>query len=76
MSYAECIRRFRKKTKITELEWDSDSIRKELYRNSIKIDQELIDDFLAKIEQKVWCVLEQNGTLTEQGKEHYEKNNI
>lgn len=76
MSYADCIRRFRSKTHISELEWDTDSIRKELYRNSIKIDQSIMDDFLHKIEQKVWCVLQQNGTITEQGKNSYEEIDI
>lgn len=68
----ECIKRFRHKTHITEFDWDSDSIRKEIYRNLDAPDQSLIDDFLSKIEQKVWAVLSKNGTISEQGKNYYE----
>ena len=72
MNMTDCIKRFREKTHITEFDWDNDSIRKELYRNLDAPDQALIDDFLAKIEQKVWAVLSKNGTITEQGKKYYE----
>lgn len=73
MSIAERIKRFRKATGITENDWDTDSIRKELQRNA-KIDAK--DDFekiCKKMEQKCWAVLSKSGHITEQGKELYEK---
>lgn len=73
MSIAERIKRFRKATGITENDWDTDSIRKELQRNA-KIDAK--DDFekiCKKMEQKCWAVLSKSGHITEQGKELYER---
>lgn len=73
MSIAERIKRFRKATGITENDWDTDSIRKELQRNA-KIDAK--DDFekiCKKMEQKCWAVLSKSGHITEQGKEEYER---
>lgn len=73
MSIAERIKRFRKATGITENDWDTDSIRKELQRNA-KINGD--DDFkkiCKKMEQKCWAVLSKSGHITEQGKEEYER---
>lgn len=73
LTIADRIKRFRKATGITELDWDTDSIRKELQRNA-KINGE--DDFeqiCKKMEQKCWAVLSQSGHITEQGKELYER---
>lgn len=73
MSIAERIKRFRKATGITENDWDTDSIRKELQRNA-KIDAK--DDFkkiCKKMEQKCWAVLSKSGHITNQGKEEYER---
>lgn len=73
MSIAERIKRFRKATGITENDWDTDSIRKELQRNA-KIDAK--DDFekiCKKMEQKCWAALSRSGHITEQGKEEYER---
>lgn len=73
MSIAERIKRFRKATGITENDWDTDSIRKELQRNA-KIDAK--DDFekiCKKMEQKCWAVLSKSGHITKQGKEEYER---
>ena len=73
MSIAERIKRFRKATGITENDWDTDSIRKELQRNA-KIDAK--DDFekiCKKMEQKCWAVLSKSGHITDQGKEEYER---
>ena len=72
MNMTDCINRFRDKTHINEIDWDTDSIRKEIQRNLDAPDQTLIDDFLNKIEQKVWGVLSNNGTITEQGRRYYE----
>lgn len=73
MSIAERIKRFRKATGITENDWDTDSIRKELQRNA-KINGD--DDFkkiCKKMEQKCWAVLSKSGHITDQGKEEYER---
>lgn len=73
LTIADRIKRFRKATGITELDWDTDSIRKELQRNA-KINGE--DDFeqiCKKMEQKCWAVLSKSGHITEQGKELYER---
>ncbi len=71
MTIADRIKRFRRATGITELDWDTDSIRKELQRNA-KIDG--ADDFelfVKKMEQKCWALLSKSGHITEQGKELY-----
>lgn len=73
LTIADRIKRFRKATGITENDWDTDSIRKELQRNA-KINGD--DDFekICKImEQKCWAVLSKSGHITEQGKEEYER---
>lgn len=73
MSIAERIKRFRKATGITENDWDTDSIRKELQRNA-KINGDDGFEKICKImEQKCWAVLSKSGHITEQGKEEYER---
>lgn len=73
MSIAERIKRFRKATGITENDWDTDSIRKELQRNAkINGDGEF-EKICKKMEQKCWAVLSKSGHITEQGKEEYER---
>ena len=68
LSISERIKRFRHATGITELDWDTDSIRKELQRNSEDFEQ-----IVKKIEQKCWALLSKNGLITEQGILEYEK---
>lgn len=75
MPISECIIRFRRRTRINEFDWDTDSIRKDLQRH-LNTDFNALDDFYKKIEEKVWCTLSQSGTITEQGKEEYEKDYI
>lgn len=71
LSIADRIKRFRRATGITELDWDTDSIRKELQRNA-KINGEVDFEQLVKnTEQKCWAVLSKAGHITEQGKELY-----
>lgn len=73
LSIADRIKRFRKATGITEIDWDTDSIRKELQRNA-KINGE--DDFeqiCKKIEEKCWAILSKSGHITQQGLEEYER---
>lgn len=73
MSIAERIKRFRKATGITENDWDTDSIRKELQRNAkIKGDDDF-ENICKKMEQKCWAVLSKSGHITDQGKEEYER---
>lgn len=72
LSIADRIKRFRNATGITELDWDTDSIRKELQRNS-KYLATTISSKLSKIEQKCWAILSKSGHITEQGKELYER---
>ena len=73
MSIAERIKRFRKATGITENDWDTDSIRKELQRNA-KINGDAdFEKICKKMEQKCWAVLSKSGHITEQGKEEYER---
>lgn len=71
----ECVRRFRRRTGINEWMWSTDSILKDLRRN-LRYDTQPMDDFLRKIEEKVWSTLSQGGTLTQQGLEQYEKTEI
>ena len=75
MPMTECVRRFRRRTGITEWMWSTDSILKDLRRN-LYYDSTPMEEFLLKIEKKVWCTLSQSGTLTKQGKEEYEKADI
>lgn len=73
MSIAERIKRFRKATGITENDWDTDSIRKELQRNA-KINGDAdFEKICKKMEQKCWAVLSKSGHITDQGKEEYER---
>ena len=58
---------------ITELDWDTDSIRKELQRNSKVSAEEDFEQIVKKIEQKCWALLSKNGLITEQGIMEYEK---
>ena len=69
----ERIKRFRQATGITELDWDTDSIRKELQRNSKVSAEEDFEQIVKKIEQKCWALLSKNGLITEQGILEYEK---
>ena len=73
MSIAERIKRFRKATGITENDWDTDSIRKELQRNAKVNGDDGFELICKKMEQKCWAVLSKSGHITEQGKELYEK---
>ena len=72
-SFSERIKRFRHATGITELDWDTDSIRKELQRNSKVSAEEDFEQIVKKIEQKCWALLSKNGLITEQGILEYEK---
>jgi len=67
---SECINRFRKSTKISEFDWDTDSIRKDLQRH-MKLDATIADDFFKKIEKNVWVTLSKSKTITEQGYKTY-----
>lgn len=73
LSIAERIKRFRKATGITENDWDTDSIRKELQRNAKVNGDDGFELICKKMEQKCWAVLSKSGHITEQGKELYEK---
>lgn len=73
LSIAERIKRFRKATGITENDWDTDSIRKELQRNAKVNGDDGFELICKKMEQKCWAVLSRSGHITEQGKELYEK---
>ncbi len=73
LSIPERIKRFRHATGITELDWDTDSIRKELQRNSKVSAEEDFEQIVKKIEQKCWALLSKNGLITEQGILEYEK---
>lgn len=73
MSIAERIKRFRKATGITENDWDTDSIRKELQRNAKINGVDGFEKICKKMEQKCWAVLSKSGHITEQGKEEYER---
>lgn len=73
MSIADRIKRFRKATGTTELDWDTDSIRKELQRNAKVNGDDGFEQICKKMEQKCWAFLSKSGHITEQGKELYEK---
>ena len=73
MSIAERIKRFRKATGITENDWDTDSIRKELQRNAKINGDDVFEKICKKMELKCWAVLSKSGHITEQGKEEYER---
>ena len=72
-----CIERFRKSTGITELDWDTDSIRRDLNRN-LDLNSVNAEDFLQKIQKNVWCVLFEFGTISTLGLKRYtnEKNRL
>lgn len=73
MSMADRIKRFRKATGITENDWDTDSIRKELQRNAKISGDDDFEQICKKMERKCWAVLSKSGHITEQGKELYER---
>jgi hypothetical protein len=75
MPISDCIRRFRLATHITECDWDTDSIRKDLQRHLPDI-SDLSDDFLKKIEEKVWCTLSQHGTTCTHDKKQYKNEEL
>ncbi len=75
MPLMDCVRRFRERTGITEWLWDTDSIRKDLQRH-LDYDAGMMNDFLLKIEEKVWRTLSRCGTLTPQGEMTYENHHI
>jgi hypothetical protein len=58
----ECVRRFRTATKISEWDWDTDSIRKDLQRH-LTFDTTAYEEFLRKIEEKVWSTMSEVGTM-------------
>lgn len=66
----ECIRRFRERTGITEWMWDTDSIRKDLQRH-LHFDFADMEEFLNKIDEKIWRTLSDTGTISAQGLELY-----
>lgn len=76
MTIADRIKRFRMATGITEFDWDTDSIRKELQRNAKISGEDDFEEMIKKIEKKVWAVLLQSGHITQQGLEEYEKDKI
>lgn len=71
----DCVRRFRISTGINEWLWDTDSIRKDLQRH-LDYDPSIMDDFLVKIEEKVWRTLSHSGTITAQGETIYENHHL
>ena len=68
MPTTECVRRFRLRTGISEWMWDTDSILKDLRRN-LYYNPTPMEDFLQKIEEKIWLTWSKGGTLTKQGLE-------
>ena len=73
MSIADRIKRFRQATGITETDWDTDSIRKELQRNAKVAGEDNFELLVKNLEKKCWALLSQSGDITEQGKQLYEK---
>ena len=73
LTIADRIKRFRKATGITEFDWDTDSIRKELQRNASISGKDDFEKIVKKIEENVWAVLSKSGHITQQGLEEYEK---
>lgn len=73
LTIAERIKRFRRATGITEFDWDTDSIRKELQRNSNISGEADFYNLVKNIEKNVWEVLSKSGHVTQQGLEEYEK---
>ena len=71
MSIADRIKRFRRATGITELDWDTDSIRKELQRNAKINGEGDFEQLVKNLELKCWAVLSKSGHITEQGRERY-----
>ena len=66
MPLMDCVRRFRTATRITEWDWDTDSIRKDLQRH-LTFSAEAMEEFLLKIEQNIWRTLSDCGTITPEG---------
>lgn len=73
MSIADRIKRFRAATGITELDWDTESIRKELQRNAKVAGEDNFELLVKNLEKKCWALLSQSGDITEQGRNKYEK---
>lgn len=71
LSIADRIKRFRRATGITELDWDTDSIRKELQRNAKINGESDFEQMVKNMELKCWAVLSKSGHITEQGRERY-----
>lgn len=71
LSIADRIKRFRRATGITELDWDTDSIRKELQRNAKISGEDDFEQIVKNMELKCWAVLSKSGHITEQGRELY-----
>lgn len=57
----ECVRRWRLRSGITEWDWDTESIRKDLQRH-LRVDMSVMDAFLQKIEENLWARLSDYGT--------------
>lgn len=71
LSIADRIKRFRRATGITELDWDTDSIRKELQRNAKINGESDFEQMVKNMELKCWAVLSKSGHITEQGRVLY-----
>lgn len=71
LSIADRIKRFRRATGITELDWDTDSIRKELQRNAKINGESDFEQMVKNMELKCWAVLSKSGHITEQGRGLY-----
>lgn len=71
LSIADRIKRFRRATGITELDWDTDSIRKELQRNAKISGEDDFEQIVKNMELKCWAVLSKSGHITEQGRGLY-----
>lgn len=72
----ESIRRFRRYTGIGELDWETDSMRKEVLRHVRMDGGELWREYQARMEEKVWAVLSENGLLSRQGADYCKKNQL
>lgn len=64
MPLNECIRQWRRRTGITDDDWSSDSIRKEITRHIQLPQLNLWEEFCKKIEENVWCNLTRTRTQT------------
>lgn len=66
----DCVRRFRDRTGISEWDWDTDSIRKDLQRH-LSFAPEAMDIFLRKIELNIWRTLSETGTISAKAYNQY-----